>query len=47
MSKIQSEYDLIERSLCQQLKAMGWPWIEGGTDVDASIVPLSARLVHH
>ena len=29
MSKIQWEYDLVERSFCEQLKAMGWQWIEG------------------
>ncbi|OFW00901.1 MAG: restriction endonuclease subunit R [Acidobacteria bacterium RIFCSPLOWO2_02_FULL_68_18] len=33
MSKIQWEYDLVERSFCGQLKAMGWQWIEGDTDV--------------
>ena len=29
MSKVQWEYDLVERSFCEQLKAMGWQWIEG------------------
>lgn len=29
MSKIQWEYDLVERPFCGQLKAMGWQWIEG------------------
>lgn len=29
MSKIQWEYDLAERPFCEQLKAMGWQWIEG------------------
>src|SRR5437016_8416467 len=33
MSKIQWEYDLVEKPFCQQLKAMGWQWIEGDTDV--------------
>lgn len=33
MSKIQWEYDLVERPFCAQLKAMGWQWIEGDTDV--------------
>lgn len=33
MSKIQWEYDLVERPFCQQLKAMGWQWIEGDKDV--------------
>jgi hypothetical protein len=29
MSKIQWEYDLVERPFCEQLKAMGWQWING------------------
>jgi hypothetical protein len=29
MSKVQWEYDLVERPFCEQLKAMGWQWIEG------------------
>jgi type I restriction enzyme R subunit len=33
MSKIQWEYDLAERPFCEQLKAMGWQWIEGDKDV--------------
>lgn len=33
MSKIQWEYDLVERPFCEQLKAMGWQWIEGDKDV--------------
>ena len=33
MSKIQWEYDLVERPLCEQLKTMGWSWIEGDVDV--------------
>lgn len=33
MSKIQWEYDLVEKPFCQQLQAMGWHWIEGDTDV--------------
>jgi type I restriction enzyme, R subunit len=31
--KTQWEYDLVERPFCEQLKAMGWQWIEGDTDV--------------
>ena len=27
MSKTQWEYDLAERPFCEQLKAMGWQWI--------------------
>ncbi|MBM3878172.1 MAG: hypothetical protein FJ387_00370 [Verrucomicrobia bacterium] len=33
MSKIQWEYDRVERPFCAQLAAMGWQWIEGDTDV--------------
>src|SRR5207249_1945158 len=33
MSKIQWEYDLVEKPFCKQLKAMGWQWIEGDTDI--------------
>ncbi|MHB8520356.1 MAG: hypothetical protein ACYDH9_06325 [Limisphaerales bacterium] len=30
--KTQWEYDLVERPFCEQLKAMGWQWIDGDTD---------------
>jgi type I restriction enzyme R subunit len=33
MSKIQWEYDLVERPFCEQLRAMGWGWLEGDVDV--------------
>jgi type I restriction enzyme R subunit len=33
MSKIEWEYDLVERPFCEQLKAMGWEWLAGDTDV--------------
>lgn len=33
MSKVQWENDLVERPFCEQLKAMGWQWIEGDKDV--------------
>jgi type I restriction enzyme R subunit len=33
MSVIQWEYDLVEKPFCEQLKAMGWQWLEGDTDV--------------
>jgi len=33
MSRAQWEYDLVERPFCEQLRAMGWQWIEGDTDV--------------
>lgn len=31
--KTQWEYELVERSFCGQLKAMGWEWIEGDPDL--------------
>jgi len=31
--KTQWEYNLVERPFCEQLKVMGWQWIEGDTDV--------------
>ncbi len=31
--KIQWEYDLVEKPFCEQLKVMGWQWLEGDTDV--------------
>lgn len=30
---MQWEYNLVEKPFCEQLKAMGWEWIEGDTDV--------------
>ena len=33
MSKIQWEYDLVEKPFCRQLQVMGWQWIEGDKDV--------------
>lgn len=31
--KIEWEYDLAEKPFCEQLKLMGWQWLEGDTDV--------------
>jgi len=31
--KIECEYDLCENPFCEQLKLMGWQWLEGDTDV--------------
>lgn len=31
--KIQWEYDLVEKPFCEQLKVMGWQWLEDNTDV--------------
>lgn len=33
MSKIQWEYNLVERPFCEQLQTLGWSWIEGDLDV--------------
>jgi len=33
MSKVQWEYDLVERPFCLQLQALGWTWLEGDVDV--------------
>ena len=31
--KTQWEYDLVEKPFCEQLRVMGWQWLEGDTDV--------------
>lgn len=33
MAKIAWEYELVEKPFCEQLKGMGWEWLEGDTDV--------------
>ena len=33
MSKIQWEYNLVERPFCEQLQTMGWSWTPGDVDV--------------
>ncbi len=33
--KIQWEYDFVERPFCEQLRTMGWDWIEGDVLEDA------------
>jgi hypothetical protein len=40
-SKIQWEYDLVERPFCEQLRAIGWEWIEG--DVENTNGEISLR----
>jgi len=30
MSKIQWQYDLVERPFCEQLQGMGWKWMQDG-----------------
>ena len=44
MSKIEWEYDLVERPFCEQLKAMGWQWLEGDKDVPEFMGLLLGRL---
>src|SRR4030042_4993270 len=39
------EYDLVERPFCEQLKAMGWQWLEGDTDVPELTERLNFREV--
>ena len=34
--RIQWEDDLVERPFCEQLRAMGWEWIEGDPDLPES-----------
>ncbi len=43
MSKIQWEYDLVEKPFCQQLERMGWQWIEGDPDLPESTERTSSR----
>ena len=45
MSKIQWEYDLVEKPFCEQLKAMGWEWIEADPDLPESTERTSSREV--
>lgn len=42
--KIQWEYDLVEQPFCQQLKVMGWEWLEGDIDVPALTDLLTGRV---
>ena len=43
--KIEWEYDLCEKPFCEQLKLMGWEWIEGDTDLPESTERVSSREV--
>ena len=36
--KTQWEYDLVEKPFCEQLKGMGWDWLEGDTGWGQAIV---------
>lgn len=33
MAKVEWEYEIVEKPFCEQLKSMGWEWLEGDTDV--------------
>lgn len=33
VSRLQWEYDVVERPFCEQLQGIGWPWLEGDVDV--------------
>jgi type I restriction enzyme R subunit len=43
VSKIQWEYELVEKPFCEQLHAMGWQWIEGDPDLPESTERSSSR----
>jgi type I restriction enzyme, R subunit len=43
--KIEWEYDLAEKPFCEQLKLMGWEWIEGDPDLPESTERVSSREV--
>ncbi len=45
MSKIQWEYDLVEKPFCQQLQTLGWQWIEGDPDLPETTERTSSREV--
>jgi type I restriction enzyme R subunit len=43
--KTEWEYELVEKPFCQQLKGMGWNWIEGDPDLPESTERTSSREV--
>src|SRR2546425_1140398 len=45
MSKVQWEYEVVEKPFCQQLERMGWQWIEGDPDLPESTERTSSREV--
>ncbi len=45
MSKIEWEYDLVEKPFCEQLRLLGWEWIEGDPDLPESTERTSSREV--
>lgn len=45
MSKIEWEYDLVEKPFCEQLARMGWQWIEADPDLPETSERTSSREV--
>ena len=45
MSKIQWEYELVEKPFCEQLQRIGWQWIEGDPDLPETTERESSRQV--
>ncbi len=45
VSRIQWEYDLVEKPFCEQLQRMGWQWIEGDPDLPESTERPTSREV--
>lgn len=45
MSQIEWEYDLAEKPFCEQLKGMGWQWIEGDPDLPETTDRTTSREV--
>src|SRR5215510_4049371 len=43
--KIQWESDLVEKPFCEQLRTMGWQWIEGDPDLPESTERTTSREV--
>src|SRR5262245_25759706 len=43
--KIEWEYELCEKPFCEQLKTIGWEWIEGDPDLPESTERVSSREV--
>ena len=42
--KIKWEYNLVEKPFCTQLKAIGWQWLKGDTDLPELADLLTGRI---
>lgn len=42
MAKVEWEYEIVEKPFCDQLKSMGWEWLEGVTMPRKTIKILSS-----